>query len=70
MGVVYRARDTRLDHAARAGDDREDWLCRDPHLASFGITLGSQQMLASVESGGSSDIALASRAAELPDRPW
>ncbi len=37
-----------LDRAVRMGDDREDWLRRDPHLASIRDEPRFQQMLASV----------------------
>jgi hypothetical protein len=40
-----------LDSTTRParGDDQEDWLCRDPHLASIRNHPRFQQMLASVE---------------------
>src|SRR6185503_8608515 len=37
-----------LDRAVRMGDDREDWLRRDPHLASLRKHPRFEQMLASV----------------------
>jgi tetratricopeptide (TPR) repeat protein len=37
-----------LDRAVRMGDDREDWLRRDPHLASLRSHPRFEQMLASV----------------------
>ncbi len=37
-----------LDRAVRMGDDREDWLRRDPHLASIRNHPRFEQMLASV----------------------
>ena len=48
MGDANHALDW-LDRAARAGDDREGWLRRDPHLASIRNHPRFQQMLASME---------------------
>jgi len=47
MGDAEKALDW-LDRAVRMGDDREDWLRRDPHLASLRSHPRFAQMLASI----------------------
>jgi hypothetical protein len=47
MGDSAKALDW-VDRALRMGDDREDWLRRDPHLAGIRDNPRFQQMLASV----------------------